>query len=50
LTLMLRKLPAASRSSTKNNASPLPPGPLPSGRASVSVTSDVTAEVNHFVP
>ena len=31
-------------------ARPLPPGPLPSGRASVKAICDVIAEVNHFLP
>jgi hypothetical protein len=43
-------LPSASRIGTWNIASPEPPGPPPSGRASASAMSAVTAEVNHLTP
>jgi len=50
LTVMLRSRPLASRSSTKNSASPRLPSGLPSGRASVNAISDAVADVNHLVP
>ena len=50
LTRMSRSAPVASRSSTRNSASPRRPAGAPSVRASVSAICDVVADVNHFVP
>jgi hypothetical protein len=49
-TTMPLERPSSPRRCTRNNARPRDPSGAPSGRASVSATSDVVALVNHFVP